>query len=519
MHETENQTPGPTPIVRVRSGAQATLLCPLGHAAGSGGEGTSSPVLALRWSRVDGPSPRQIYAVDGRGRGGDVWQAEHVVDADWATRSYFSIHNDPALLKIGRVTLVDSGTYVCTVAYRDGREANTTTVHLSVMKLTFIIHLMRFISGTTWGATVGCLQRLFEAFFLGLLRYHLPILNNTCASNIRAIQCIEAQALRACLGLPRCASTSGTIAEARRYPIEAYMIQETIRLHLRHLTRHPNHHLATLPSERPESAFSKTITKHNIVPSDLFPVQKDEIPPWTFLKPRITLYVKGIHKKTSIPSPVLKQLTLGVINEAYGLSTHIYTDESSSETLSGIGVVIPAHNHTVKMKIRHRTTSTASELAAIREAIRYIMSRSPQPWTIFSDSKSALQIIQTFMKRNAYDQLAYQVSALCHQALVKGHQISTQWIPGHCGIPGNNAADRAAKSTISADSILIPYSKSDSNAKVQALAKTISLGHWMNVITHDRRLYFLDPQRTFRVPSGISRRLETTLHRLRLGVA
>lgn len=41
----------------------------------------------------------------------------------------------------------------------------------------------------------------------------------------------------------------------------------------------------------------------------------------------------------------------------------------------------------------------------------------------------------------------------------------------------------------------------------------------MNVNIHDRRLCSLDPQRAFRVSSGVSRRLETTLHRLRLGVA
>ncbi|CAN7938382.1 unnamed protein product, partial [Ixodes hexagonus] len=127
------QAPRPAiPTIRARSGAQATLPCPLGN-SNNGGQDRSSTVVALRWSRVDGPSPRRIYVVDGRGRAGGVWQADHVVDDDWSTRSYFSIHKDPALLKIGHVALLDSGTYACTVTYRDGEEANTTAVHLSVV--------------------------------------------------------------------------------------------------------------------------------------------------------------------------------------------------------------------------------------------------------------------------------------------------------------------------------------------------------------------------------------------------
>ncbi|KAH8041518.1 hypothetical protein HPB51_016963 [Rhipicephalus microplus] len=121
--------------VRARNGGQTTLPCPL-----EANQPSSKPaslevppaVSELRWTRLeDPPSRRTVYVVDGAEAG--VWQGEHVVRPDWQSRSYFSIHSDPALLKIGRVALADSGTFVCTVTFNDGRRANRT-VHLRVIR-------------------------------------------------------------------------------------------------------------------------------------------------------------------------------------------------------------------------------------------------------------------------------------------------------------------------------------------------------------------------------------------------
>ncbi|XP_075738229.1 synaptogenesis protein syg-2 isoform X2 [Rhipicephalus microplus] len=123
--------------VRARNGGQTTLPCPLEakpEAASPKPASLEVPpaVSELRWTRLeDPPSRRTVYVVDGAEAG--VWQGEHVVRPDWQSRSYFSIHSDPALLKIGRVALADSGTFVCTVTFNDGRRANRT-VHLRVIE-------------------------------------------------------------------------------------------------------------------------------------------------------------------------------------------------------------------------------------------------------------------------------------------------------------------------------------------------------------------------------------------------
>ncbi|KAL1432944.1 hypothetical protein MTO96_001932 [Rhipicephalus appendiculatus] len=122
--------------IRARNGGQTTLPCPLETKAAAGSSKPASlevppAVSELRWTRLeDPPSRRTVYVVDGAEAG--VWQGEHVVRPDWQSRSYFSIHSDPALLKIGRVALADSGTFVCSVTFTDGRRVNRT-VHLKVI--------------------------------------------------------------------------------------------------------------------------------------------------------------------------------------------------------------------------------------------------------------------------------------------------------------------------------------------------------------------------------------------------
>ncbi|XP_077558197.1 nephrin-like [Haemaphysalis longicornis] len=126
--------------VLARNGAQTTLPCPLQTQSGGSVAKPASldeppAVSELRWTRLeDPPERRTVYVVDGEAAGGGgVWLGEHVVRADWQSRSYFSVHSDPALLKIGRVAVADSGTYVCRVIFPDGRRANYT-VYLRVVE-------------------------------------------------------------------------------------------------------------------------------------------------------------------------------------------------------------------------------------------------------------------------------------------------------------------------------------------------------------------------------------------------
>lgn len=185
---------------------------------------------------------------------------------------------------------------------------HTWSPHVSYLnsKLMSFINLVRFISGTRWGATVASLLRLHEALFVGLLGYIIHLLCVTRKTNVKTLQSIQGQALRACQGLPRTATTNGTIGEAGQLPIAALQEQEVLRSHLRHRTQHAGHHLANFLWDRNVS-FVRVLSKHQRHIPNIFTQWKvSTTPPWKLIIPQIFVDIPGIIKKVSLPDIQLR---------------------------------------------------------------------------------------------------------------------------------------------------------------------------------------------------------------------
>lgn len=59
-------------------------------------------------------------------------------------------------------------------------------------------------------------------------------------------------------------------------------------------------------------------------------------------------------------------------------------------------------------------------------------------------------------------QLYHAILEFHRNALVKGHNIVLQWVPGHCGITGNSCADNAVREAHKENAaFLIPFSRTD----------------------------------------------------------
>ena len=64
---------------------------------------------------------------------------------------------------------------------------------------------------------------------------------------------------------------------------------------------------------------------------------------------------------------------------------------------------------------------------------------------VFSDSLSALQALG---KLKTDHPLVIQLQELLHKMNADEREIDFMWVPGHVGIRGNEAADRAAKEAL-----------------------------------------------------------------------
>ena len=147
--------------------------------------------------------------------------------------------------------------------------------------------------------------------------------------------------------------------------------------------------------------------------------------------------------------------------ESYGADIKIYTDGSAAAGLAdgGAAAVVttgpptqPNVVETIKHTGRKFTSSYEEELAALESAISWIAANENfhhRRILLCTDSQSLCKAL-----RSTNPELA-SVSKRLDSLRA---ELSIQWIPGHCDIPGNELADAAAKSASELDEERPPIS-------------------------------------------------------------
>ncbi|XP_049513785.1 uncharacterized protein LOC125940978 [Dermacentor silvarum] len=361
-------------------------------------------------------------------------------------------------------------------------------------KLTSLVNVFKFIAGKTWGSSVGSMLQLYRALFIGYLRYSSPVLTKTCKSKLQALQSVQAQELRVCLDLPRSPSTAGTVIMAQDHPITTCMTIDTLRAHIRHVSRMQSSSLASLPERRSQASFSNVVNIHGAsLPSGFTSSTRSLSALWSLKQPDVRLYVPGIRKKTDLSTLALKQAALDCLHTFYFDRIPIYTDGSSAQT-SSTGAVVISRSMSITYETCHVTSSTASELVALRGAIDYINNQPANRWSILCDSRAPLQCLLSALHRGSYEQLVSEIREMHHHTIAKGHDVVFQWLPTHCGISGNNIADEAArKAHEGANLVSVSLSRTDAAQHLSKLAHRMTLEKWHSTEFTQHRLHSLDP--------------------------
>ncbi|XP_073972789.1 uncharacterized protein [Rhodnius prolixus] len=83
------------------------------------------------------------------------------------------------------------------------------------------------------------------------------------------------------------------------------------------------------------------------------------------------------------------------------------------------------------------------EIRAILIGLRYLVERKFDQVVFLSDSQAALIAVTGAQSGVSADVRACQ--EMIEKILIEGKHLAFQWIPAHCGLPGNEQADNLAK--------------------------------------------------------------------------
>ena len=126
---------------------------------------------------------------------------------------------------------------------------------------------------------------------------------------------------------------------------------------------------------------------------------------------------------------------------------YVYTDGSKTNTGVGCAFVHGTLSHKTKLK-REYSIFTA-ETIAVLQAIHYIKASVLPKSVICTDSMSVVLALQS--RESRAHPLIIEAQDALHELQDIDYECIILWVPGHCGILGNERADAAAKLAINMD--------------------------------------------------------------------
>ena len=323
------------------------------------------------------------------------------------------------------------------------------------------LNLLKVISRLPWGKDTETLIHLATATVRSKLTYGQEVYFSAPKYLLKKIESIDCKAFKLALGIPNHASNKETYREAGVLPLVQYRELATSKfmvrictnenfieeeLKLKSDTDFPKRatHISsqiTIASYTSNLMDNSKINIKNIVAMPSY----TPLPLWETPKPLFDINYIGMNKDDNINITTLIAKTH--MHEKYQNHLQIYTDGSVLDDNNvGAAFVIPELKVEKSYYLGSNLSIFTAELAGILLALEYILTL---PMVIFRiamlvDSKSVLQSLD-YVMANTRPDLVYEIYYLLYCLSSKGTVVDFCWIPSHCGIKGNEMADRAAR--------------------------------------------------------------------------
>ena len=382
------------------------------------------------------------------------------------------------------------------------------------------LNVLRCLSGFKWGADRRTLAILYKGIIRSVLEYNAYLFSTISLTLCKRLETVQSRCLRLITGAFRTTPILALRADTDIPRLSDRRLFLLLRYYFK-VKSDPNHvAIAALGNGVPPAQLqrrgSRTLADAVQLALHEFDIPDVDIAPNPPLTPfwlynDLSIVYLTTSRKSEL-SPMEVQTTFLEYRDDNRDSVFYYTDGSAHNNQVGAAATGPDFNFSARLP--DFTTVFSAEVYAIKQVLIHIKTKCTQQATICTDSKSTLQALQRtdrFCHPGVYD---------IHQmvlALAEDQHVTFLWVPGHCGIRGNEMADTLAK-----EGAALPTPLNEALALGDALHLTkIKFAHYLqcqweqNNASHMYRIKSrLQPWATC---SQDSREREVVLARLRCG--
>ena len=306
------------------------------------------------------------------------------------------------------------------------------------------LDLLKHFTNKKWGADCISLLRLYIMLLKPMIEYGIEIFSSAAKTYMHQIEVLQNSAIRTATGafksspIPSIHSYSGI--KPLKYFIETKMLNYYLRVKVNEL--HPLHEI--LNDEHPPKSYltrAKLLVQEydlnlNLLDAEPYP----DDPPWGRKNIEICTEMFEYKRNRNTQQEMKYRYEQHLMQHNEQLN--IYTDGSKID--NGVGYSYSIEDNIISATISPIATIFTAELLAILDAIIYVKNNiNHLHINIITDSKSAIQAIDKLNNRNPI------VNQIILETTQSDKLINLCWVPSHCGVPGNEAVDNAARTAAS----------------------------------------------------------------------
>ena len=344
------------------------------------------------------------------------------------------------------------------------------------------LSILRKLAGTNWGAH----EKILRTIYLGTVRPNLEYGSTAWMSSAKTSQQrldkVQNQALRLITGAMK-STPIKAMEEVTTIPPLAKRRESKALVQASKYQFLPDHPMKTKLEGLTKNRLKRSSYVHET--KKLLRIHSSQLgqatapltaadlsEPWKYDLSNLNINTTVPGLTPSIADDTAKRtLTQAMINEHYPSETwtHVYTDGSASAAIKdgGAGIFInykSGRSETVSLATGKHCTNYRAEVEAILQATLSVENseESCPNMVIFTDALSVLQ---------AFGNAKLPTMSRALGNLSKNRVVSLQWIPAHCGVPGNESADRLAKLGAKGKQPTHPFTHEEKKTVVKSLMK------------------------------------------------